>query len=204
MTPLSSSHGPGRKPRFRWTMPVLARSISAMHAEATEENLFEALIVPHRNLTARGWCWLVLGLLGATGLTVLRFWLLGDWPVAIFAALEIGPFLILFAVHLRGMRHSELLALSPSRLSIVQMGPNGKCTARHLQPGWLNVVLQERTARVSALLFTIRVRRQEIARALGEAEKRDLAWAPQTALYQPRNPRFDNLQLRAPHTTHPA
>ena len=140
---------------------------------------------------------MVLGLLGATGLTVLRLWLLGAWPVAIFAGLEVGLFLALFALHRRAMRQTELVLLSPAALSIVQIAPNGKRKTLQLQPGWLNVVLQERTGRVPALLLTSRGYRREIARSLGETEKRDLATALQTALHALRNPRFDNPQLRS-------
>lgn len=154
------------------------------------------MIVPNRSLTRRGWCWLILGLLGATGLTVVRFSLIGAWPVAVFALLEVGLFLALFWVHVRSSRQMELLFLSPSALRVIRIDPNGRRSEQELQPGWLNVVLQERTGRVPALLLSSRGRRAEIARALGEAEKRELAAALKMAVHDLRNPTFDNPQLR--------
>ena len=167
-----------------------------MSQSSESERLFEALIVPNRSLTRRGWCWLTLGLLGATGLTVLRFWLLGAWPVAIFAVLEVGLFLTLFWLHARAGRRMELLLLTPSALRVVRIDARGRRQEQRLQPGWLNVVLHERPGRVPALLLASRGRHAEIAHALGEAEKRDLAAALQSALHDLRNPRFDNPMLR--------
>ena len=39
--------------------------------------LFEALIVPHRSLSAAGRRWLMLAMAGLCGLVGLRFWFLG-------------------------------------------------------------------------------------------------------------------------------
>ncbi|MBN8908064.1 MAG: DUF2244 domain-containing protein, partial [Rhodospirillales bacterium] len=63
-----------------------------------EASHFEALIVPHRSLSARGMRLLALSLVGLSGLVALRFWLLGAWPVALISGPEIG--LALFLLHL--------------------------------------------------------------------------------------------------------
>jgi len=170
-----------------------------MHAsERDAETVFEAHIVPHSSLTRNGWRWLVGLLFGACALTGLRFWVIGAWPVAVFALLEVGLFLVLFRVHGRAMRRSELILLTPSTLTVRREMPGGRQTVRRFQPTWLNVVLQERTGRVPALLLSTRGVREEIAAALGETEKRDLAAALEDALHTLRNPRFDNPQLREP------
>ena len=167
-----------------------------MVSSTQEDIVFEAVIVPSRSLSRRGWCWLIGGLLCALGLTVLRFALLGAWPVAVFAVLEVGLFLSLFWVHSRAMRQMELLLLSASALRVIRIDPRGRQHEQHLQPGWLNVILQERIGRVPALLLSSHGRRSEIARALGEAEKRELASVLDQAIRDLRNPRFDNPQLR--------
>jgi len=161
--------------------------------------LFQALISPNRSLSRRGWRWLVLVLLLATGLMALRFWLIGAWPVAIFAGLEVGLFLVLFRMHARAMRQTEVLLLSPSALRIIRTDGRGRREERAMQPHWLNVVLRERTGRVPALLLSSRGQHNEIAQTLGETEKRDLAEALSEALHRLRNPRFDNPQLREPN-----
>ena len=167
-----------------------------MLAPAQEDILFEAVIVPNRSLSRRGWCWLIGGMLCAMGLIVLRFSLLGAWPVAVFAVLEIGLFLTLFWVHGRAMRQMELLLLSPSALRVIRIGPRGRRSEQHLQPGWLKITLQERTGRVPALLLRSHGQQSEIARALGEAEKRELANVLGQVIQDLRAPRFDNPQLR--------
>ena len=65
-----------------------------------------------------------------------------------------------------------------------------------LQPAWLNLRLEDRPGRAPLLLATERKRRIELARDLGEDEKRSLAEALATALERVRNPVFDNPQLR--------
>ena len=162
------------------------------------DTVFEATILPHSSLTRRGWRWLVLGLLGALLLLGLRFWLIGAWPVAVFAGLEIALFLALLYAHARAMRRTELIMLSPEALVVIRSEPNGRRSERRLEPTWLRVMLQERTGRVPALMLRARGVREEIGRVLGETEKRALAAALETALYRLRNPRFDNAQLREP------
>lgn len=160
------------------------------------DTVFEARIHPHSSLTRNGWRWLVAVLFSACLLMGLRFLLIGAWPVAVFAVLEVGFFLVLFGLHWRAMRRSELILLSPSMLTIIRHAPGGKRSESHLQPTWLRVILQERAGRVPALWLAARGQREEIANVLGETEKRHLAAALDAALHRLRNPVFDNPQLR--------
>jgi hypothetical protein len=59
----------------------------------------------------------------------------------------------------------------------------------------LDALLEELPGRVPRLLLVAHGVREEIATALGEAEKRDLSVALAGALHRLRNPRFDNPQL---------
>jgi uncharacterized membrane protein len=65
-----------------------------------------------------------------------------------------------------------------------------------LPSGWLSVSLQERDGRVPRLVLSGHGVSEEIGRALGDAEKRDLAGCLTNALHRARNPVFDNPQLR--------
>jgi uncharacterized membrane protein len=129
-------------------------------------------------------------------LTALRFWLLGAWPVVGFIAVELGLAGGLLRLHARAARHTELLFLSFDVLRVVRTDANGRRTELRLWTAWLSVELEEREGRVPRLLLCTRARREEIAKALGEMEKRDLADALRTALHSARNPSFDNPQLR--------
>jgi uncharacterized membrane protein len=158
--------------------------------------LFEALIVPHRSLTKRGMWWVTGSLAGLALLIGVRFWMLGAWPVLPFGAIEVGLVLLMLLVNARQARGSELILLTEAELRIVRTEPSGKRRAKVLPAGWLSVSLQERDGRVPKLMLTRYGISEEIARALGEVEKRDLAASLKRALHRARNPVFDNPQLR--------
>jgi uncharacterized membrane protein len=158
--------------------------------------LFEAVIVPHRSLSPRGLA-ILLGVIATLcGLTALRFWLIGAWPVIGFSVAEVGLALWLIQLNARRARASELVLLSETALQIVRIDERGRRREQRLNSAWLNVVMEEAPGRVPRLFLAARNVREEIAAALGEAEKRDLAAALGAALHQRRNPRFENSQLR--------
>lgn len=167
-------------------------------AEAVESGtLFEALIIPHRSLSPRGLRILIAVICLLSGLIMLRFWLIGAWPVAGFSVAEIGIAIFLLRLNADRARTSELVLLSEDTLRIVRTGRAGRRDERVLPVGWLNVVLEEHPGRVPKLLLVARGLSEEIAATLGEVEKRDLWSALREALHLARNPRFDNPQLRA-------
>lgn len=166
--------------------------------------LFEALIVPHRSLSAAGRRWLMLALVGLCGLVALRFWLLGAWPIIPFCGLEAAGVLFLMYLNGRRARASELVMLSADRLRVVRTTPSGKRSEVTLSSAWLNVTLEEAAGRVPRLLLGLRTRQVEVGAALGEAEKRELAAALEVALYQARNPRFDHQHLAVDRLMPPA
>ncbi len=159
--------------------------------------LFEAVIIPHRSLSPRGLRILIAVICLLSGLLVLRFWFIGAWPVAGFSVVEIGIAIFLLRLNASRARASELVLLSEDTLRIVRTGRAGRREERVLPVGWLNVVLEEQPGRVPKLLLVARGLREEIAAALGEAEKRDLWSALREALHLARNPSFDNPQLRS-------
>ena len=165
-------------------------------SEANGAILFEALIVPHRSLSVRGRRWLMLALAALCMSIGVRFWLIGAWPVIAFCALEIAG--VIFLLHLNGRRAraSELVLLSDQRLRVIRTTPGGKRSEFEIPAAWLNVVMEENAGRVPRLLLGQRGRLVEVGASLGEDAKRDLATALRDVLYQFRNPRFDNVNLR--------
>lgn len=158
--------------------------------------LFEAVIVPHRSLSRRGLGILLAVITLLCGLTAVRFWLIGAWPVIAFSVVEVGLVMLLLGLNARRARASELVLLSEDTLRVVRTDERGRRQQKRMSAAWLNVVLEEGPGRVPRLLLVARNMREEIGGALGEAEKRDLAAALRTALHDARNPRFDNPQLR--------
>ncbi|MBO0711749.1 MAG: DUF2244 domain-containing protein [Acetobacteraceae bacterium] len=163
-----------------------------MEAETEPDTvLFEAAIVPHRSLSKRGLTMLIGAICALSLPAVLRFSLLGAWPVAAFCALAIGLATFLLQLNARRARSSELILLSERALRIVSTDMRGTRKERCLSADWLTVVLEERAGRTPALLLSRRDERTEIAAALGADEKRDLARALADAFHRRRHPRFD-------------
>jgi uncharacterized membrane protein len=158
--------------------------------------LFEAVVVPHRSLSARGLRILIGAIVALTALVVVRFWLIGAWPIAPFAVLEVGLAAFLLRLNARRARESELILLTETDLTIIRTDIRGGRQTQRLSPDWLNVVLRDRPGRTPALLLAARGEETEIGTSLGEAEKRSLAEALRGALDRRRHPRFDNVQLR--------
>ncbi len=164
--------------------------------DSAEIPLFEAVVVPHRSLSRRGMLILV-GAMCLLGLVVtVVFTLLGAWPVAGFDVIDVALAVLLLRINARARRSSETLTLTDRALHVVRRDHDGRETRRSLPQGWLNAVLEERPGRVPALWLMARGAREEVAAALGEAEKRDLAASLRAALHRSRNPVFDNVQLR--------
>ncbi len=122
--------------------------------------------------------------------------MLGAWPVLPFGVIEVGLVVVMLRVNSRQARGSELILLSETELRIVRTEPSGQRREKVLPSGWLSVWLEERDGRVPRLMLSRYGMSEEIARALGEVEKRDLAACLTRALHRARNPVFDNPQLR--------
>lgn len=162
----------------------------------TEKLIFEAVVAPHRSLSRRG-MFIVIGAMLAGSLAVTSMmYLLGAWPVIGFNGADAALAVFLLWLNMRAARARETITLSETELVVTSMDVHGRRARYSLQPYWLNVVLEERDGTVPKLLLTARGARYEVARALGEAPKRDLAAALTRALHRWRNPRFDNPQLR--------
>ncbi len=169
-----------------------------MDASGRSGALFEAVIVPHRSLSPGGLRVLIGAICAFSCLTSLRFWLIGAWPVAGFAVVEVGLAIFLIRLNALRARESEVLLLSTQGMRIGRTDRHGRRRENVLSADWLQAVLEDRPGRVPALLLTARGVREEVAASLGEPEKRDLADALRQALDHWRNPRFDNPQLREP------
>ena len=112
----------------------------------------------------------------------------GAWPAATFGAAEIVLAAVLLRRNARDARATERLVLTDSGLAIVRTDPRGRRTETLLPTAWLKVRLLERPGRTPALILTGHGHHEEIARALGEDEKRDLATALAAALHRYRSP----------------
>ena len=159
---------------------------------------FEAVIVPHRSLSARGLKLLIGAICGLSVCSTALFWWLGAWPIAGFNGVEITAALLLLRYNARAVRANEVILLSGSSLRVIRTGQDGARTEQEVSPAWINVQLQDRPGRVPGLFLAAHGTRLEVGASLGEAEKLDLAAALKEALHRWRNPVFDNPQLSGP------
>jgi uncharacterized membrane protein len=159
---------------------------------------FEAVIVPHRSLGPAGLRWVLGSLLALSALVSAGLWYVGAWPAIGFFGVEAVLVVWLVRRNARGARAAEMLVLSESGLRVVRTDGTGRRSELRLQPYWLRATLEERLGRTPALILQDRTGRLEVAEALGEDEKRQLAAALREALERHRNPVFDNEQLGKP------
>ncbi len=159
--------------------------------------VFNAVITPHRSLTARGLVTLFAGLAALTSIVAFRFWMLGAWPVLLFGAAELVLVGVLLSCNHRSAGSMERVTLYADHARIERTTPSGRRWETALPMAWLTVELDETAHRVTRLWLCHRGRREEIGGSLGESEKRDLAGAIRSALDCWRRPRFDNPQLQA-------
>jgi uncharacterized membrane protein len=159
------------------------------------DTVFEALITPHRSLSRRGLHIIIALTCSVSSCVTLLFWWLGAWPIAGFNGAEVLLALVLLRAHARSARASEFLVLTARELCIQRTDSRGRRTEERLPSAWIGVSLEERQGRTPGLYVAAHGTRLEIASALGEPEKRDLARALTEALHRWRHPTFDNPQL---------
>jgi len=167
-----------------------------MDAQPLETLMFEAVVKPHRSLSRKGVA-LAIGFMlsGSIVVTSLMF-LLGAWPVIGFNGADICLAVFLLWLNIRAARAREPITLTQDALRIERTDIHGRTDHLSIATYWLNVVLQERAGTVPKLILAARGQQTEVARQLGDIEKRDLAAALTRALHRWRNPQFDNAQLR--------
>jgi uncharacterized membrane protein len=162
----------------------------------TDRPMFEAVVVPHRSLSRKGVMIVIFCMLTGSLIVTSLMFMLGAWPVIGFNGADLALAVFLLWLNIRAARQHETILLSESALHVTRTDVHGRIDSVSLPPYWLSVVLEERAGTVPKLMLNVRGVRMEIARQLGEAQKRDLAASLSRALHSWRNPMFDNAQLR--------
>ncbi len=157
--------------------------------------VFRALIVPYRSLTLKGASIMMGALVVMTGAVALRFWLLGAWPVLLFAFVEIPLLVALLTINMRRARANELIMVDATQVTVLRTDPVGRRRQEVLPSAWLRVNLNA-TKGTSSVVLSSQGRTCEVGAFLHESDKASLFKSLETALYRVNNPRFDNPQLR--------
>lgn len=171
--------------------------VGMMTVESAEASppIFEAFIVPHRSLGRTGLIVLPAVMAAFVCLIVLRFWLIGAWPVAFFSVLDVPLVIFLLWLNMRDRRISEMILVTEQDVTVTRTDWAGRRTSFRMPCGWLRVD-QQTTSGTSRLLLRARGTEQEVGGFLHEADRQSLYVALRDALHSARNPSFDNPQLR--------
>ncbi len=157
--------------------------------------VFEAAIFPYRSLTRTGVIALLAIVSGLMGLMVLRFLLLGAWPVALFSLVEVPLLFLLLWLNMRQQRAGEMIILTEREVSITTIDPRGRRSIARMPVAWLHVD-QVTEGETSRLFLRANGVSREIGGFLHTAERDSLFRSLRDAVQDVRFPVFDNPQLR--------
>jgi uncharacterized membrane protein len=153
---------------------------------------FFTLLRPHRSLSPIGFKWLIRAVILANLVIGLPMYLLGAWPVAGFAGLDVALLWWLFHRNYLDGRRSETLRLTDRELVVERTAPDGEREEHRLEAYWLRVELGER------LVLSSRGNRVVVGRFLAPVERRKVAAELQAAIAAMRARRFDHAWDREP------
>ncbi|MCO4317205.1 DUF2244 domain-containing protein [Phyllobacterium sp. 21LDTY02-6] len=101
-----------------------------------EEEIFRALLVPHRSLGRTGFL-LLMATLGLSSLiTGLFFLSLGAWPVFGFFGLDVLLVYGAFRLNYRSAKAHEEVSISRLAVNIRQVAPSGRAKLHEFNPFW--------------------------------------------------------------------
>ena len=147
---------------------------------------FSTSLRPHRSLPPVGFKWLIRMVILANLVIGLPMYLLGAWPVAGFAGLDVALLWWLFHRNYADARRSETLELTDRELVVTRVAPDGEREEHRLESYWLRIEQGER------LVLTSRGNRVVVGRFLAPAERRRVGKELEATLAAMRAPRYEH------------
>lgn len=149
---------------------------------------FTAVLTPHRSLSRQGFIALMTVVIAINFAAGTIFTLMGAWPVAPFAGLDVLLIWYAFKRNYADARMAEHIEVTPHEL-ILERFAQGKPTGnlRFVRP-WVRVELDENQERelIGGLFLRSHGKRTEIGQFLAPEERKSLAHALNAALAKPR------------------
>jgi uncharacterized membrane protein len=144
----------------------------------SEQQIFSALLTPHRSLNRTGFLAVMLFLSVVSFVTGLVFLMMGAWPVFGFFGLDVLVIWWAFRVNFRTARASEEIVVTPSELRVRRVSHRGHVAEWVLNPLWVKLDLEaDEEFGIEHLYLVSRGRRLMIASFLGPDEKASFAKA---------------------------
>src|SRR5882724_8308465 len=106
---------------------------------AAQEELFSALLTPHRSLNRTGFL-VVMAFVSVVSFAAgVAFLLMGAWPVLGFFGLDILAIYWAFRINFRRARAREEILVTPSELRLRRISHRGHVMEFVLNPGWVQL-----------------------------------------------------------------
>ena len=155
-------------------------------AEDQTDVLFDAVLMPHRSLSPRGFLALMLAVCVISFGAGLAFFLAGAWPVVGFLGLDVLLVFGAFKLSYRSARGYESLCLTRDGLTVRRVDPQGRERFWQFQPTWLQVEMDDPPRHERRLELRSHGRSLAIGGFLTPSERLDLAQALRAALAEAR------------------
>ncbi len=155
------------------------------NSKIANETVFDAMLVPHRSLNARGLS-IILACVGVVSFCVsLPFFFMGAWPVAGFLGLDVFLLYIAFRASSRSARAYEHVVLTHFDMMVRKVSAKGREQLFHFIPVWTRIKLEEHDEFGVQRIVLVQKRKEvEIASFLGAEEKAQLATSFKSALLE--------------------
>jgi uncharacterized membrane protein len=151
--------------------------------QATEPELFSALLTPRRSLNRTGFLVLMALLCVISFAAGLAFLLMGAWPVFGFFGLDVLAVYWAFRINFRRAGATEQISVTLSELRVRRVSHRGHTVEWVLNPLWVQLDQQTHAEfGIEKLYLVSKGRRVSIARFLGPDEKASFAKALLVAL----------------------
>ncbi len=148
---------------------------------------FDAVLTPHRSLSAAGFRVLMACLCGVSATAGTAFLMAGAWPVFGFFGFDVLLVYVAFRLSYRAARLRETVRLDDRELVVRRLAPDGGAREWRFQAYWLRVQFDHHPARHdSALTLTSHGRSLVIGAFLAPHERKSLAQSLRQALERQR------------------
>jgi uncharacterized membrane protein len=149
---------------------------------ASSPVFLDAVLVPHRSLSRRGFNLFMLVLGSLSFVYGVVFIALGAWPVFGFLGLDVLLVWLAFRASYRSARQREHVRLVEESLTVERIDRRGGHRRWLFQPYWLRVIFEEEDEDTNRLAIRSHGRTLALGTFLGPAQRREFAERLQQAL----------------------
>ena len=161
--------------------------MSDRNPDAAPDPLFSAVLRPHRSLSPRGFALLLMLVATTCFAGGLLFWSRGYWPITVFFGVDIVAIQIAFRLSYRSGQAMEIVEMTPDRLSVRRIAPDGKTQDFAFNPYWARFEVERHPEwGVMRMVLTSHGRRLAIGSFLGPDDRESFAEAFRKALLSAR------------------